>query len=106
MFADVLTAEGSVTLDYQDETFHDIFFDNTPKALKISLIKTNTDIGSNPSNPQIEFIMPEVYFQSRNMDRPIDDVVGEELDFKAVYNTSNSQAVEVKVVNETADFAA
>jgi len=103
MFAQASEFGGSFTLDYQNEDLHGIFYDGSVRALRVTLTKTDQTIGD-AANPVIEITFPAVTFQERNMDRPIDDVVGEEISFMAHYSESDSSGLDITVTNEVTSY--
>lgn len=96
---------GSVTLDYTNETYHDIYMTGGYKAMEISLVRSDITIGS-ASNPTITITLPKVSFEDLSQDRPIDDIVTSAIEFTAHYDNDESNAILIDVVNELADYNA
>lgn len=97
---------GSLRIDYQDETFHDLYAAGTYRALQIEMKRTDIDIdtGGGTQNPTVSILLPKVSFTAREQDRPIDDIVSETLDFTAHYDEAETKAIQVTVVNTTANY--
>lgn len=96
---------GSMKLDYQDETHHDIFVNNTYKAMSITLVRTDIEIDNSPLvNPKIEIILPKISYSAWSPDRPIDDIVSEDIEFMAHYDDDEAKGIEVTVYNEIANY--
>lgn len=97
---------GSLRIDYQDETFHDLYADGSYRALQISMVRTDIDIdsGGGTQNPTVTILLPKVSFESRDTDRPIDDIVSDTLEFTAHYDETETKAIQVTVVNNIANY--
>jgi hypothetical protein len=103
MFAQLAEITGSITVDYEDETQRDAFFDNDFQAMRVELINTGETIGA-AANPSITFDFPKVSFNTRNMNRNIDDVVQEELEIKAHYDETESTGISATIINEVTSY--
>jgi hypothetical protein len=96
---------GSMTLDYTNETYHDIYTAGNYRAMEISLVRSDITIG-NASNPTITITLPKVSFEDLSPDRPIDDIVTSAIDFTAHYDNDEASAITVDIVNELSDYNA
>lgn len=96
---------GSMTLDYTNETYHDIYMAGNYRAMEISLVRSDITIG-NASNPSITITLPKVSFEDLSQDRPIDDIVTSAIEFTAHYDSDEANAIIIDVVNELSDYDA
>lgn len=96
---------GSMTLDYTNETYHDLYMAGTYRAMEITLTRSDITIG-NASNPSITITLPKVSFEDLSQDRPIDDIVTTSIDFTAHYDNDEASAITVDIVNELSDYNA
>jgi len=99
----LLEITGSITVDYTGETFHDIYVAGEYRAMEVTMVRDDITIGV-LSNPSVTFILPKVSFETREPDRPIDDIVTEPLDFTAHYDDDEASAVSVVLINEVEDY--
>lgn len=96
---------GSLTLDYEDATYHDIYRDGTYKAMQIKLTRSDIDLGSG-NNPTLTIVLPKISFEASNPDRPIDDIVRDSFDFLAHYDETEEEVINVTLRNTIADYNA
>lgn len=97
---------GSMKLDFQDETNHDIYAGEIYKAMSITMTRSDIDIdaGAGTQRPSITIVLPKISFKDLKPDRPIDDIESEGVDFVAHYDETLAYGVQVTVVNETANY--
>ena len=97
---------GSMKVDYDGEAQHDWYEDGVYKAMSITMVRTDIDIdaGGGTRNPTITIVLPKVSIESLTPDRPIDDIVMEEFEFTAHYDEDEAQAIEITVINSTANY--
>lgn len=95
--------EGSLTVDYNGKENHDKYVNSTVFALELSMINTSKTIGT-ASNPEIKITLPNVTIKEYKANRPIDDIVTEELSISCHYSLEDNSAITVKVVNETSSY--
>lgn len=100
--ARLLNITGSFTWEKSADTYRDLAVANTPRALQIDVINTAQDIGVG-SNPGITIVLPNVTFKQAET-RPLDDVVTEQIDFKAHYDEAEAKAITISLVNEKATY--
>lgn len=93
---------GSMTIDYEGDTYHDYYKNGSYKAMQITIERTDTDLGGG-KYPKLVIILAKVSFEKHDPDRPIDDIVRDKLDFTAHYLTG-AQAVEVDLYNTVDDY--
>lgn len=82
--------------DYLDETYRDLITDNTEKAMRLEMIRS--DILIDTENPTIQFNFPKVKLSTRTQDRPIEDIVIDNCTAR-VYDAPN-----VVIINEREDY--
>ena len=96
--------EGSFTRNYVDTTFQDLYEGDSAKFMQI-VIEGEAVIGSGAAHPKITIQLDKVQVSDWSRSSAGDDLVTEDISFKAFYNTSTSQQSEVEVVNLTSDYA-
>lgn len=100
---------GSMKIDYDGETHHDAYVANTYQAMQITLKRTDVEIGGESpnagDNPEIRITLPKVSYTTWTPDRPIDDIVSQDIEFMAHFDDDASKAIEVVVINEIASYA-
>lgn len=77
--------EGSITLNFEDQTYRRYFLDNTYRAIGIYLQRS--------SSSQLNFEFPRVSFSEWEQDRALNDIVGQTLQFKGHYDAANGAAI-------------
>lgn len=100
----VIEATGNISFNKADETYHDLYVNNTTRAMQIEMTRSDITIGA-ANNPTITIVMPKITFESFDPDRPIDDIVKEGLNFQAHHDDSEGYAVKVTLINEVADYS-
>jgi len=83
-----LGVEGSVTLNYEAETFKNYMKDNTDRAIEIKLTNTDDKLGSGLTNPSLTIQMPKVDFFEWEPDYSLDEIVSQTISFKASRDVS------------------
>lgn len=97
---------GSLKIDYQGETQHDWYADGSYKAMSITLSRSDVDIDATGGTvaPSITIVLPKVSIESLTPDRPIDDITSEDVEFTAHFDSVTSKAIDITVVNNTANY--
>ena len=103
ILAAILTIAGSMAIDYEGDTYHDLVKDGTYKAMRIEMQRSDVTIGAT-SHPTVRIDLAKVSFESNSPDRPIDDIVKDSLEFIAHYSDTDSKAIEIVVTNEVVDY--
>lgn len=98
VIAGLLEIGGSLKLDYTAKTYHDIFTAGTYKAMRIEMTRSDVVIGAS-ANPKIVIDLPKVSFENLTPDRPLDDIVTEDISFAAHYDSTTAKAISVVVTN-------
>lgn len=83
---------GTLKLDYTGKTYHDYFVNGTAFAMRVEFTRTDITFGAS-ANPKLSFEFPKVTIENWNPDRPLDDIVMEELEFTAHYDTATAKAI-------------
>lgn len=100
----IMEITGSISFNKVDETYHDLYINNTERAMQITMTRSDITIGTE-NNPTITFVMPKITFESFEPDRPIDDIVKEALNFQAHHDDTEGYAIRATLVNEVSDYA-
>ena len=101
----ILEITGSMKIDYDGETYHDIYTNNTYKAMEVRLTRSDVDITASPQvNPEIVITLPKISFTNWTPDRPIDDIASQDIEFMAHHDTDEAKAIEVVLTNEIANY--
>lgn len=101
--ANLIDIAGSIVLDYEDVTYHDIYKAGTYKAMQIKLVRSDIDLGGG-YNPSIIVQLAKVSFETANPDRPLDDIVRDGFDIVAHYSDDDDEAINIVVQNTVADY--
>jgi hypothetical protein len=99
----MLEITGGMKIDYDGETHHDLYVNNTSRAMSITLTRSDVDIDTGV-NPQIEIILPNITYTSWTPERPLDDIVTQDIQFTAHYDDAEAEAIHVTVTNEIANY--
>ena len=102
--ADDLEILGSMVLDYEGDTYHDLVKDGTYKAMRIELERSDITIGAT-SHPKIRIDLSKVSFETHTPDRPMDDIVKDNLEFMAHGTDDGSEPIEVTITNERVGYS-
>ena len=91
--------EGSFTRNFVDETFKDLYESDDFEYMEIT-IEGEADIGDG-NNPSITILLNKVAVQDWSRTSAGDDLVTEDVSFKAFYHETDEQASQVTLVNVT-----
>jgi hypothetical protein len=97
-----LSIEGSFTKNYVDDTFKDLFTNDTAKYMSITIAGDAVLAGSN--RPTITITLNKVQIQGWERSGGNDDIVTEDVEFKAFYNNTDSEMATVVVRNITETY--
>ena len=103
--AGLIEVGGNLKLDYEGKTYHDLYKAGTYKAMEIRLTRSDIDYGGGV-NPEIVITLPKISIEKLGADRPLDDVVTENLEFSAHYDEDEAEAINVVVTNEQTSYVA
>ena len=84
-----ITVQGSVVLDYTDSVWKNYMLDGTYRALSILLNQSRDALGTNTA--ALYFELPVVDFSEWEPKYANDDIVTQQLNFTALYDTANSR---------------
>lgn len=94
------TIQGSLTLNYEDETWKNYMTGGTKRAIGIKLTNTRDTIGS-AGNPEFYLELPIVDFSEWESQRGNDDIAGQTINFTALYDIANSRLISSCYLNNT-----
>jgi hypothetical protein len=97
-----LAIEGSFSKNYVDDTFKDLFTADTAVYMQIVIAGDQVLAGSN--RPTITITLNKVQIQGWERSGANDELVTEEVEFKAFYNNTDSEQSTVIVRNVTAEY--
>lgn len=98
-----LTVEGSMTLQFENTEQRDNYLSAKKKSLRITIEDTNTVIGVSDS-PALEFDFSKVKITEWTKNQGNDDIVTQDITFKAFYDTAEAQIVKAKLINTQATY--
>ena len=99
------TIEWSFTAVFENDTFRSYALDGTKRAIRFSLVDTDTDIWVS-SNPELTIDLPLASFTEFSRSQWNDETVTQTVTFKGLYSNTDSSAVDIDLVNTTADYTA
>jgi len=88
-----LAIEGSLTLNYEAETYKGYQNNDTNRALEILFNNTDQTIGGGTTNPSLKLQMPKVDFFDWEPAYDLDDIVSQTVSFKANRDVANAQEI-------------
>ena len=94
----LMEISGSMTLDYTGKTSHDTFTTGTYQAMSITFTRSDVTIGTS-ANPTLVFTLPKISFEDVTPDRPLDDIVREQIAFTAHYDATAAYAIQAVLSN-------
>ncbi len=97
-----MTIEGDLQIIWDSETYRDYIVDGDDKALQVDLV--HTDVIGSASNPQVRIRLAKCNFVELTRDLGQNEIVKQTLSFKAHYSSSDSEMIDVLVVNTTASY--
>lgn len=98
ILAMLMEITGSMTLDYTAKTYHDAFVAGTYYAMSITFARTDVTIGTS-ANPTLVITLPKISFEDYTPDRPLDDIVRDEIEFTAHYDSTEAKAITAVLSN-------
>jgi hypothetical protein len=88
-----LAVEGSMTLNYEADTYKNYMKNANHKAMQIAWTNTDEIIGVVPTRPSLTIQMPKVDFFDWEPAYGIDEVVSQKVSFKASRDVVNAQEI-------------
>ena len=107
---DILTLitelSGSFKTDFEGvEEYYDVFKAAGRKAMRIKMVRDDlAPIGTSGKYPTLQIDLASVTFTGYKADRPLDDIVQENIDFMAHYSEDDGEAITVTLINGTGDY--
>lgn len=98
-----MSIEGNFSLNFEDETFKDLFLGDSAKYMQIK-IQGAADIGGS-NNPTITILLYKVKIVGWDRSGANDELVTEKIEFKAFYNDSDSKQSKITVRNNTSEYS-
>ena len=96
--------EGSLTLNFTSETFKDYYLGNDELYLSITLTG-EANLGASTDKPTLEILLNKAQFTDWNRSGDGNDLVTEEVSFRAFYNAADQKQSQVTLQNGTASYA-
>ena len=98
-----ITIEGKITLNYEDRTWRNYMLDGTYRAIGITLVQTRDDAGD--QDPTFYLELPKVHFSEWESQRGNDEIVGQTLNFTALYDVANDRLIsDCYVINDIVSY--
>lgn len=97
-----LSIEGSFVKNFKDETFKDLFLGDTAKYMEIAIVGSQ-DIGGT-ENPSITITLNKVKITGWERSGGNDELVVENIEFKAFYNEEDAEGGKIVIVNNTEEY--
>lgn len=98
-----VAVEGSIEIKYNKTDFHDDNFNDVKKALRISVENSDVDLGGGV-HPTIEFDLTNVKYQETPINIDMGNIVKQTVSFKGYYNIEESAFVNIKLINNKANY--
>ena len=102
--AGVTDIAGSLVIDYEGTTYHDLYKAGTYKAMQIIITRSDIALDANNNHPTLTITLAKVSFEKYSPDRPLDDIVRDKLDFVAHYDESEDEAIEAVLRNNIPSY--
>lgn len=97
-----MSIEGSFVKNYEDDTFKDLFTSDTAVYMQVVIAGDAVLAGSN--RPTFTMVLNKVQVQDWSRSGGNDELVTEDVSFKAFYNNTDSEQSTVTVRNVTASY--
>jgi len=95
--------EGSLNLNYEDNTWRDYMLNATTRAMRITIENTDVDLGGGVY-PRLKIELPKVDFSGWEPDRSLDDIVKQSINLKANYDATNGIISTCELINAKASY--
>jgi hypothetical protein len=97
------TIEGKLTLNYEARTWRNYMLNGTYMAMCIKLVQSRDDAGDQDPTFYLEF--PKVHFSEWESQRGNDEIVGQTINFTALYDTTNDRLIsDCYIINDVATY--
>jgi hypothetical protein len=91
--AGITDITGSLTIDYENTVYHDIYKGGTYKAFQITITRSDIALDAQNNHPTLTLTLPRVTFEKYSPDRPLDDIVRDKFDFTVHFDETADEAV-------------
>lgn len=98
IFNEEVEVTGEIVLRYTDQTYENLWANNTAQALLIDLQNTDVTIGTS-ANPGVKFTFPKVILADWGIDPKRADMVEQTIGFKALYDVSSTSTWSAVLTN-------
>lgn len=100
-----LQVEGSLTMNLENETWKDFMLNNDYKALRFKAVNTGVDYGGG-KYPELQIDLSRVHFYDWQPERPNNELSTQTINFKALYDETNSRNAINQIVlqNDNASY--
>lgn len=95
--------DGNISKKKINNTLEGYVNDKTVKAMRIELLDDSVTIGVS-DNPTVIIDLSKVTFEDHSTDGGLDDIMMENVNFKAHYDIENQSDIEVKVINTKTSY--
>jgi hypothetical protein len=90
---------------YLNTDFKTLVFDNSPKALSITLTRSDESIGTGtPTNPSVTFTFEPGFFSEWNREGGLDDLKSETISYAPIFSTTASKQFGLVLTNTEASY--
>lgn len=105
VLATTLEPKVSLELDYQNEDLHDVYDEGGYFAMQLTLTRNDITIGTS-ARPTFSIIFPKVSIEKWTPNRPIDDIMKEQVDFVVHYSDVEGYGVRSVLRNTHPEYEA
>lgn len=99
-----LDLSGTIVALQSDETWRDLFIDNTEKAMQITIENTDVTIGSGSGHPKIIITLAKINFNPYKEDAKLGDLIKETVSFGGMYSLTDAKSIEIELDNTQASY--
>lgn len=92
--------EGTLSLNFDAETFKDYYLGNDDLYMSITLTG-EADLGTSSEKPTLEILLYKVQFTDWSREGAANDLVTQEVSFRAYYNETDQKQSQVTITNAT-----
>ncbi|MCP4273015.1 MAG: hypothetical protein GY781_13820 [Gammaproteobacteria bacterium] len=97
-----MAIEVELTLNYDDDTFKDLYTADTDKYVQIAIVG-EADLGSS-NYPTLTLLLNKAQVTDWSRDDSSADLVSQSVTLKAFYNATDSQQSEITLINVTSEY--
>ncbi len=90
---------------YLNTDFKTLVFNNSPKALSITLTRSDVSIGTvTPTNPSVTFTFEPGFFSEWSREGGLDDLKNETVSYTPIFSTTASKQFGLEITNTVASY--